>query len=121
MTYLAISPEEVHSLEKDLERIERKVERLITERDEYKSAYENGVKLALKKSIEFENMRKREASLAVMLGKACDEQEGIFNSTGRLASVEIATDYTVWAKFLEDNYGRSNHVVDDVMEWIEKI
>lgn len=85
--------------EKSLVSLQHKVEKLIEQKNE---------------------SRKREASLAVMLGKACDEMEGIFSTTGQLASPEIATDYTVWARYLEINYGRTNHLAYEVQEWIEK-
>lgn len=121
-TILALSEtdfERLQKLEGELKVIERKVEALISERDRYKAAYEKGVELALNKSVEYENMRKLLAKSFVMLGQACDEMEGIFQSTDELASPAIATDYTVWARFLEKHHGRTGHLADKAQEWID--
>lgn len=81
----------------------------------------------LEKSIEYEQVKKelretkaREESLRIMLAQACQEMESVFDVTGELASVEIATQYTVWARYLEINYGREHYGrVGMVQDWIE--
>ena len=97
------------------------LEQAYKENAECKRAYEAQVKLALEKAVIFEQMRRREESLRLMLSQACDEMEGIFNTTGKLASPQIATDYCVWARYLEVHYGRTNHVAYEVNEWLEKL
>lgn len=106
--------------EKSLIDLECKIEKLIAERDEYKEAHNKSLTVALELSIEHENVKNRESSLAIMLGQACDEMEGIFRTTGSLASLEIATEYTVWARYLDVNYGRKEHFAYEVQEWIDK-
>lgn len=97
------------------------IDKLIDERDEYKKAYERNVELALQKSVEFENMRRRNESLRVMLAQACQEMESRFDVYKELPSVEIATQYTVWARYLQINYGRDHYGrVDMIQDWIEK-
>lgn len=55
--------------------------------------------------------------LKIMLAQACDEQEGIFDSTGELASPAIGVQYVTWARYLE-KYGRTPNRAYEVQEWI---
>ncbi len=116
---IAVSDSEYDKILRHIDGMISKVEKLSSERDEYKEAYKQSIDVALKTSIEHENLKKRESSLAIMLGQACDEMEGIFRTTGSLASVEIAPDYTVWARYLEVHYGRKEHFAYEVQEWID--
>lgn len=58
-------------------------------------------KAIVKLGVEVSTLRRQNESLRVMLSQACDEMEGVFNTTGKLASPQIATDYCVWARYLE--------------------
>lgn len=69
---------------------------------------------------EIEKLQTREETLKCFSAKFCDEMEGIFLSTGELASREIAIDYTVCARYLELHYGRVNHYAYEVQEWLDK-
>ena len=69
---------------------------------------------------EISALQTREETLKCFSAKFCDEMEGIFMSTGELASREIAIDYTVCARYLELHYGRVNHYAYEVQEWLDR-
>lgn len=70
--------------------------------------------------VEIERANAREETLKCFSAKFCDEQEGIFRTTGSLASIEIARDYTVCARYLDIHYGRKEHFAYEVLEWIDE-
>lgn len=55
-----------------------------------------------------------------LLAKHCDEIEATFDNDEQFDSPESAQDYLNSAKWLHDNFGRTNNRIEDVQRWLNE-
>jgi len=76
---------------------------------------------ALKNSIAFEKLKTQVNVLSGLLHEFLNDYEGAFDADGKPSSIEMAENfYLPAAKYMREHFGRGNHRIDSMQNWIDE-